>query len=355
MALLPSARSVPPPPSRLRLSSPEQVLAAVPYLLGFAPARSVVVLSLRGKQVGLTMRLDLDTPSPQLRKIVVNRLRGDGATTAVLIMFDPDDAAGSGGRPGADLARSLIRAIRRDGMAVKDALGVSRGRFWSYLCSEPGCCPPQGRALAAAGEPAHSLVAASFVAMGTAPLASREELAASIAASPERQRELAAAFAQALTTPAASALELWWTVVERYTQAPPRSGRGLSGAQVATLVLSLRDVAVRDEIVSWTAGEQITGVLAVMRELAPLAPPPFDVQVLAVLAWAAFSFGDGALAAIALQRALDADPVHRLARLLSIALENGVTPLQLKGISTELGAGVTPAGLTNGVRRPDER
>ena len=69
------APSLPQPPARLRLSSPEQVLAAVPYLLGFAPSESVVVLSLRGKQIGLTMRLDLDTPAPTLRETVVERLR----------------------------------------------------------------------------------------------------------------------------------------------------------------------------------------------------------------------------------------------------------------------------------------
>ena len=54
---------------------------------------------------------------------------------------------------------------------------------------------------------------------------------------------------------------------------------------------SLRDVLIRDEVISWTAGEEISGVLAVLRELAPLAPPPFDTQVLASLAWAAYSFG----------------------------------------------------------------
>jgi hypothetical protein len=352
------APSLPQPPSRLRLTSPEQILAAVPYLLGFTPSRSLVVLSLRGKQVGLTMRLDLDTPPTQLRRVVVDRLHADGATMAVLILFDPDGIPGEAGpprsRPASPLARPLIRALRREGVVVKDALVVHRGRFWSYLCDEPSCCPPRGRALPAAGGPDHSLVASTFVAMGTAPLASRGELSASVAAAqPDRQAALAPAFEQAVAAPAAFPLQRWWEVVQRYTEAPPR--RTLPDSEIACLIVSLGEVAIRDEIVSWTAGEEITGVMAVLRELAPLAPPPFDAQVLAALAWAAFSFGDGALAAVALERALSADPQHKLARLLSVALEGGVTPQEIRAISIELSGGVRLPAARNVFRNPDER
>jgi hypothetical protein len=354
MALAPLPPPLPQPASRLRLSSPEQVLAAVPYLLGFMPSRSLVVLSLRDKQVGLTMRLDLDTPPPELRRVVVNRLHADRATTAILIVFDPDDSGGPGSRPGSRFARPLIRTLRREGLAVKDAMGVRKGRFWSYLCNEPTCCPPNGRALPVAGEPDHSLVASTFVAMGTAPLSSREELSASVhAASPERQTELAPAFERALAAPAAYPLQRWWEAVLRYTEAPPR--RPLPDTEIAHLIVSLGEVTVRDEIVSWTAGDEITGVLAVLRELAPCAPAPFDAQVLASLAWAAFSFGDGALAAVALERALSVDPEHNLARLLGVALESGVTPQQLRAISTELSAGVRLPEVPDDFRQPDER
>src|ERR1700712_303025 len=168
------------PPLRLRLSSPSEVLAAVPYLIGFQPQRSIVVLSLRQKQVGLTMRLDLDMPPAELRSIVVARLEADGADTAVLIFFDPAPGA-RGQRPGAQLARGLIRAVRRAKMEVQDALGVREGRFWSYLCTQPGCCPPEGRPLPVAGSTDHSKVTSTFVAIGSAPMSSREELCASIA------------------------------------------------------------------------------------------------------------------------------------------------------------------------------
>ena len=360
MALAPLPQPLPQPPSRLRLSSPEQVLPAVPYLLGFTPSRSLVVLSLRGKQVGLTMRLDLDTPPAEMRRVVVNRLHADGASTAVLIVFDPDDTPRSKGatgvRPGSRLARPLIRTLSREGLAVRDALVVSRGRFWSYLCTEPSCCPPSGRALPIAGEPDHSLVASTFVAMGTAPLASREELAACVdAAPPERQAELAPAFERALSAPAAYPLQRWWDAVLRYTEAPPRTGRTLPDTEIAHLIVSLGDVTVRDEVVSWTAGDELAGVLALLRELAPCAPAPFDVQVLACLAWAALTNGEGALAAVALERAHSIDEEHSLANLLGVALESGVTPQQLRAVATELSADVRLPEVPDAFRSPDAR
>lgn len=330
-------------PAKLKLSSPTEVLAAVPYLIGFAPERSVVVLCMRGKQLGLTMRVDLDMPAYELREILLARVRSDGADTALVVIFDPDAAAGSA-RPGGRLARSLIRTFRQAGIHVQDALGVREGRFWSYLCRDGSCCPPEGRTVPAAGEDDHSRVAATFVAIGAAPLASRDELDATLAGvSGPRATEVRACLDDALRAPPAHPVERWSNLVERYSNGPPRPGHALPLAEAARLIVSLRDVAVRDEIISWTAGEALEGVLTLLRELAPLALPPFDTQLLATLAWAAYSAGDGALASMALERALNAHPHHSLAQLLWTALEAGIDPAKLREVSHQA-FGATPGG-----------
>jgi hypothetical protein len=190
----------------------------------------------------------------------------------------------------------------------------------------------------AAGGSDHSLVASTFVAMGTAPLASREALHASVAeAPPERRAQLAPAFDRAFAEPDAAPLERWRAVVDRYRAGPRRPADSLADDEIAQLVVSMRDVLVRDTVISWTADDdEITPALAVLRELAPLAPPPFDTQVLASLGWVAYTNGNGALAAAALDRALNTDPRHNLSRLLEVALTNGIDPEKLRAVSVDM-------------------
>ena len=54
-----------PDEPRLRLREPVDVLAAIPYLVGYHPSESVILLGMRGKQLTFTARHDLpplDTP-----------------------------------------------------------------------------------------------------------------------------------------------------------------------------------------------------------------------------------------------------------------------------------------------------
>ena len=46
----------------LKLTSPNELLAVVPYLLGFNPTNGIVTLCLSDNRLGLTQRLDLPPP-----------------------------------------------------------------------------------------------------------------------------------------------------------------------------------------------------------------------------------------------------------------------------------------------------
>ncbi len=340
MALVPpSPHSCPPAPfTRVRLTSPEQILAAVPYLLGFAPERSVVAIGLRGKQVGLTLRLDLDQLDKETRRTVVSRICSDGATAVVLIFFDPDRPPGPArGRPGAGAMRSLMTALERAGVEVRDALGVCDGRFWSYVCRRASCCPPEGRPIPEAGGPDHAMVAAPLIAHGAAPLASRRELEASVEQLSGSQRaQLSRAYDEVLAEPVQHPIEGWLAAVALRMELPPGPGRALPMSDAVRLIVALDDVLIRDTVVSWTATDALDAVLDLLQELVPLALPPYDVEPLATLAWAAFAAGRGALAAVALERALRTDPGHSLSRMLDAALQGGITPDQLGDVSREL-------------------
>ena len=71
----------------ITLRGPGDVVAILPYQLGYHPHDSVVVISLRGKRVGLVARADL--PPEQFVGEVVSSLMGplvrDGATSVIVV------------------------------------------------------------------------------------------------------------------------------------------------------------------------------------------------------------------------------------------------------------------------------
>ena len=135
-----------PVDDRLRASGPSEILQAVPYLVGFHPERSVVLIGLmppRGR-VRVTARFDLDAP-PELAEPWFEAAAREGVDRFLIVIYD--DA--TGGRP---LPHSeVIDAFRVMGdasqMSLVDALYVRASRWWSYICDDPTCCPDEGQPL----------------------------------------------------------------------------------------------------------------------------------------------------------------------------------------------------------------
>jgi hypothetical protein len=81
-------------------------------------------------------------------------------------------------------------------------------------------------------------------------------------------------------------------------------------------------------------------------------PTPLDAAPATLLAVSAWLRGDGAMARIALDRALDSQPDYALAGLLSRGLDSGLNPRDLRGMvaATQAEPGWSP-GLPDG---PDD-
>jgi Domain of unknown function (DUF4192) len=159
------------------IDSPAAMLAVIPHLLGFTPESSLVIAGGRGprQRIEATLRFDLpDPPDQATAKAIaghtISVLAPQEFTTVVVIGYGPGELV-------APPTRTLRRAIARTGLEVRDVLRVQDGRYWSYLCKNPACCPPEGVPFDATTHPAARVMAA---ATGRALLASREELAASI-------------------------------------------------------------------------------------------------------------------------------------------------------------------------------
>ena len=303
-----------------RLSTPGDIAATIPTLCGFVPHESVVVLSLRGarRRLGLTVRLDLPAPesAEQVAGFLAARVLEDGGVAAVVAVFAPTR------RP--ELVDALVAACRRRGVTVTEAVHVGDGRWTSYLCDD-ACCPAEGTAL----PPVPALVEVQAALDGRAVLRGRDELVQSLAPPAESPREaLAVAEAQwsLERAEAGEAAARGAAVAQaRDALALASSGGVLDLAACIRLAVTLHDVRVRDEVATWSL-DDADGVLALTEQVARQVGPPHDAPVSAVLAWVAYSRGDGARANAALDRALRCDPQYSLALLLRSALDGAVSP-----------------------------
>ena len=331
----PSTRHPHRPPPVARLRGPGDLAAALPHLCGFVPAESLVVVALHGprSRVGLTMRVDLPARDHEglLVRDLAARLAAAGADEAMVVLLT--DAEARGGLPRARLVRRLRAEVRRAGLTVGDALLVRSGRWWSYVCDDDRCCPAEGTPVAASSE-ALGLVQAQAALDGRAVLPSRAELVASLAA-PSGEAGAAAAAAlrpaeeqwdaqvarRGREGAGRSALSLW----RRSLAAAGSPPLDLPAATTAALVVSLGDCLVRDEVLTWVLDDD-AALLTLLLALAAASPAPWDAPVCTLLSWVAHARGDGALANVALDRALEAVPRYPLALLSRQALDGQVMP-----------------------------
>ena len=180
----------------ITLRGPGDVVAILPYQLGYHPRDSAVVISLRGKRVGLVARTDL--PPEEDVDEVVSTLMGplvrDGATSVIVVGYEDDPDTSQ------PLLLALVEQLERAGIDVVDVAVVRDGRRYSPICSEP-CCPPEGVALP---DPADVPGVAEYVALGRSPLRSRGDVEGLVAPEPWRCLGVAASHRVALADAARS-------------------------------------------------------------------------------------------------------------------------------------------------------
>ena len=157
--------------------TPEDVLAAVPVVLGFVPEESVVMLTF-GAEHPFHARLDLPVDggrAPRGGRGARRARRPPRGRRVLFVLYTDDPRA----RP-VRARRRLVRAFTDEGIEVVDVLR-SDGRCWFEV-------PVDGSSREAPGTPydvSGHLFTAEAVASGRVTRSSRAELAATVAADPE--------------------------------------------------------------------------------------------------------------------------------------------------------------------------
>ncbi|HEY6797274.1 MAG TPA: DUF4192 domain-containing protein [Kineosporiaceae bacterium] len=310
----------------VRVGGLVDLIAAVPYVLTYAPADAVVVMAFVGDRLRVTACQSL--PAPSDVRVAVHHL--DRALARAC-----SEGAGNKqpGGLGAKVTHALVvgygdagidpilTGIARELMIpVRDVVRVDGDRWWSLTCPDPACCPP--------GAP---IVVAERVRLGLVVAAGVPAPARS-----DRARELQPAPSPVLDQVAQQ------IAARADTPIPPDPGRqyalltaakarrldgqaALAPGEAAALLLAVADVRVRDACILWNEDAAVH----LWRDLVRLAPPGWVAPVATLLALAAYQRGDSVLANLALDRALDDDPRHRLAGMVRQVLRMGLPPDRL--------------------------
>ncbi|WP_222266122.1 DUF4192 domain-containing protein [Modestobacter marinus] len=341
----------------VHLSEPGEVAAAVPHLIGFRPRESLVVVSLRGgrtRRFGLTARIDL--PPAEHRAAVVgglvHSLMTDRPAAVVLAVVSeaPDDLAvdrwpgGADHRPTLphrDLVHEAVLAFAGRSVPVQETLLVRRGRWWSYDCPRPCCAPDAGTPLPGGT----SALAAASAVSGQVLAEDRAELARRIApvgflaaagtsrACDEVGLDVARVTAERGREDVAE--ESWAEVRRALLRTAPGSVGAITDHEVARVAWALRDIGVRDRALALALGRRAAAAEGLWTEVTRRAPPPLDAAPATLLAVSAWLRGDGAMANVALERALDSDPAYPFAGLLRTALDHCMPPAELRRLIAE--------------------
>ncbi|MFF9117481.1 DUF4192 family protein [Streptomyces massasporeus] len=354
---------------QVTLRTPAELADALPYLLGYRPEDSIVLVALhdrdgRGRfggraRLGIPANAD-DWPSAarQLSHGLVMGSERRGARPESMVAFlcqEPEK--GETGRQVMERLRPLAQRLRVEcgslDVVVVDALCISEGRYWSYCCDNAACCSPEGAPM---GLPGTSVLAAAATYAGIQVRGTLRELRARLlpwesAAALEQEAALDAA-SMALVpkilddtgrvSVADETLELARRILGRLAGAQPASGMLLADLrddelighdEAARLILGLQDRATRDRAAEWMEGDEAGHALRLWRTLARRCVGPYGEHAAAPLTlagWVAWSTGDELEAREALAMALGADPDYLFARLLHQACNEGLDPESIR-------------------------
>lgn len=331
-------------PTVVKISTPADIVGVLPHRLGFEPTESLVVVCLHGprRRDKFVMRFDLPDirHDAGLTDEVVARLRQRGADGAVLVLYT--ETAAAFGLARAPLVRALKRALRRSDVELVDALLVQAGRWWSYVCKEVSCCPPDGTPLSTELTPAAALYAAESVAQGSLVLDDRDSLVASIEPLAVDEELLAGAdeavtrlcLEEGADTVRRVVLDTVHSLVRRW-----EGGDCTIDSSTALVVsLGLHSKVTRDRLMTLVLDYDAHVLTALFTEIARRTPDEDAAPVCTVLAWFSYATGGGALTGIAVERALRAEADYEMARLIAAGLDAMQPPTRIYEVAEQVRA-----------------
>jgi hypothetical protein len=317
------------------LTSPHDLIAAIPFLIGYHPVDSLVVVSIKDNCIGMAMRVDYPTDLPiAAYDLLASHLQREGSTGALLVTYVP-----SGRNDGETVLGELSAALLRINVKVEESLLIQDGRYRSTLCADSQCCPPHGREVPAIDS---SRIAMEHVVAGRVmPFANLEALTESISAlviaDDEKWLARVSKFKVSEKSDDLTKLQRDGATAVIDLAGEFALGRGGEDLElIARVIGRLSDIQVRDFALGSHTEEDIDNFFLMWRQLIRMAPPGYVAPVASLFAALAYESGDGALAHRALDRALADINGYSLALLLRRVFTAGWPPQSFAAMRREL-------------------
>lgn len=318
----------------LRAKSPADLLAMVPFVLGFHPEDSLVVLALGDAGRPFHARVDLPADPDDVADVtghLADTAMRHGLRQVALVAYCDDQLLAEAA------AAALADRLDDGGVEVKAAVRAD-GERWFCLDDGPCACPVEGTPYDLSTHP----FTAQAVVEGRVTYLNREALRHSLVGSdPDETEEVCRAADVALDR---------FTASTRHPLGPPapetlrahlvaeghwvgnrvarflEDGLRLSPDDVGRLLVAMVSLDVRD--VAWAHMDRGNALRHVdlWRDVVRRSPHDLLAAPAALLGFAAWLAGDGALAWCAVDRCREADPDYSLAALLADALTRAVPP-----------------------------
>ncbi len=123
------------------VTTPSDLLAAVPFLIGYQPSDSIVLISLKDESITMAIRIDFpDSISEREASALIEKFRGsDGA---LLVSYIPDKCLDA-----ERVIRPLIEALDLASIPLRESIIIVGNRWRSLICGDSDCCPIEGSPL----------------------------------------------------------------------------------------------------------------------------------------------------------------------------------------------------------------
>lgn len=321
--------------NKTSITCPEDLISAVPFILGYSPENSLVVIALKDSgELNYAMRVDFPTADEfhDLGQELISKMISDKADSVLLVAYSDNPIA-------SECLMEFVDEIREAGINAKEMLLIAENNYRSLLCNDLECCPLNGTPVP---DLKNSKIATERVFNGDLmPFDNIEALTNSLKSDDEfiNDGEWIAKIASfsldfngddydlQLVARANDALDL----IKNYLE-----NKEASYELAAKVLGASNDLQLRDFIMGLTTSDTIEALNDLYSWLLTIAPKGYLAPIGSVLSSIAYELGNGARANKILERVFEDQDEFPLGKLLKRVYSAGWEPTALALMRAEL-------------------